>query len=152
MAREVEISRRADPVFFIETEIWTASWQNQQNDCAPSVDSDQPGHPPSLIRVFAVRLKKARILSYPLSALRRLWSDWADAQADLSLRWAHNHFIGFVMRRLILVTCEEIINSEWMVSVLWINCHLHHPPPPPPPPTHPHTHHAEHHPLPRFKF
>ena len=28
------------------------------------------------------------------------WSDWADAQADLSLRWAHSHFVGFVMRRL----------------------------------------------------
>ena len=28
---------------------------------------------------------------------RRLWSDWADAQADLSLRWAHSHFVGFVM-------------------------------------------------------
>ena len=24
--------------------------------CAPSEDSDQPGHPPSLIRVFAVHL------------------------------------------------------------------------------------------------
>ena len=23
------------------------------------------------------------------------WSDWADAQADLSLRWAHNHFVVF---------------------------------------------------------
>ena len=34
----------------------------------PSEDSDQPG----LIRVFAVRLKKAKILSYPLSAQRRL--------------------------------------------------------------------------------
>ena len=34
---------------------WAASWQNQQNGCAPSEDSDQPGHPPSLIRVFAVR-------------------------------------------------------------------------------------------------
>ena len=34
---------------------WAASWQNQQNDCAPSKVSDQPGHPPSLIRVFAVR-------------------------------------------------------------------------------------------------
>ena len=38
-----------------EVGIWDASWQNQQNDCAPSEDSDQPGHPPSLIRVFAVR-------------------------------------------------------------------------------------------------
>ena len=26
----------------------------QQNECASSEDSDQPGHPPSLIRVFAV--------------------------------------------------------------------------------------------------
>ena len=31
---------------------------------------------------------------------RRLWSDWVDAQADLSLRWAHSHFVGFVMSRL----------------------------------------------------
>ena len=70
---------------------WAATWQNQQNDCAPSKDSDQPGHPPSLIRVFAVHMKKAWDLSYQLSAQRRLRSDWADAQADLSLRWAHSH-------------------------------------------------------------
>ena len=70
--------------------------------CAPSEDSDQPGHPPSLIRVFTVRMKKAWFLSYPLSAQRRLWSDWADAQADLSLRWAYSHFVGFVMRWFIL--------------------------------------------------
>ena len=80
--------------------IWAASWQNQQNGCAPSEDSDQPGHPLSLIRVFAVRMKKARVLSYPLSAQQRLWSDLADAQADLSLRWTHSHFVGFVMSRL----------------------------------------------------
>ena len=36
--------------------IWAATWQNQQSDCAPSEDSDQPGHTPSLIRVFAVCL------------------------------------------------------------------------------------------------
>ena len=74
--------------------------QNQQSDCAPSEDSDQPGHPPSLVRVFAVRMKKAWVLSYPLSAQRRLWSDWADAQADLSLHWVHSHFVGFFMSRL----------------------------------------------------
>ena len=55
--------------------------------CAPSEDSDQPGHPPSLIRVFAVHMKKAWFFSYPLSTQQRLWSDRADAQADLSLRW-----------------------------------------------------------------
>ena len=58
--------------------------------CVPSEDSDQPGHPPSLIRDFAVHMKKACVLGYPLSALRRLSSDWADAQADLSLRWAQS--------------------------------------------------------------
>ena len=63
--------------------IWAATWQNQQSDCAPSEDSDQPRHPPSLISVFNVRMKKAWVLSYPLSAQRRLWSDWEDAQADL---------------------------------------------------------------------
>ena len=47
---------------------WAATWHKQQSDCAPSEDSDQPGHPPSLIRVFAVRMKKVWVLSYPLSA------------------------------------------------------------------------------------
>ena len=39
------------PAFYhIAINIWAATWQNQQNDCAPSEDSDQPGHPPCLIR------------------------------------------------------------------------------------------------------
>ena len=63
--------------------------------CAPSEDSDQPGHPPSLIRVFAVCLKKAWVLNYPLSVQQRLWSDLVDAQADLSLPWAHMPFCWF---------------------------------------------------------
>ena len=42
-----------------------------------------------------------------LSAWRNLGSlathcahseDWADAQADPSLRWGHTHFVGFVIR------------------------------------------------------
>ena len=40
--------------------------------CAPSDNSNQPGHPPSLIRVFALRMKKAWVLSYPLTTQRRL--------------------------------------------------------------------------------
>ena len=32
--------------------------------CAPSEDSDQPGHPPSLIRVFAVRSEGLLELSF----------------------------------------------------------------------------------------
>ena len=49
-----------------------------------SEDSDQPGHLPSLIRVFAVRMKKDWALSYPLSTQRPLWSNWVDAQPELS--------------------------------------------------------------------
>ena len=54
--------------------------------CAPSEDSDHPGHLPSLIRVFAVRLKKGWSLATH-KAHSELWSDWADAQANLSLHW-----------------------------------------------------------------
>ena len=48
--------------------------------------------------VFALCMKKPWVLSYPLSTQRRLWSDWTDAQADLSLRWAHTHFVGLSCR------------------------------------------------------
>ena len=60
-----------------------------------SKDFDQPGHLPNLIRVFAVCMKKAWSLSYPLNTLWRFWSDWADAQADLSLHWALMPFCRF---------------------------------------------------------
>ena len=59
---------------------------------APSEDADQTGHP---IRVLVVCLKKHGVLNYPLSALRRLWSDWVDVQADQSLRWAHRSLCWF---------------------------------------------------------
>ena len=56
--------------------------------CAPSEESDQPGHPPSLIRVFAVRMKKTWVYGYPLSTQRRL------------IRLGICHFVGFVIRPL----------------------------------------------------
>ena len=33
--------------------------------CAPSEDSDQPGHLPNLITVFFVHMKKSQVFSYP---------------------------------------------------------------------------------------
>ena len=57
-----------------------ATWQNQQNECASSEDSDQPGHPPSLIRVFAVRSVGSLGPKVSSCGQRRLWSDWADAK------------------------------------------------------------------------
>ena len=63
--------------------------------CAPSEDLDQPGHLPSLTRVFAVRLMGSSGPKLSSSGQRRLRSDWADAQADLSLHWAHLPFCLF---------------------------------------------------------
>ena len=41
-------------------------------------------HPAKIsLGIRPVRMKKAWAHSYPLSAQQRLWSDWADAQADL---------------------------------------------------------------------
>ena len=54
----------------------------------------------SLNRVFAVCMKNAWS-SATHQAHSGDWSEWADAQADLSLRWAHTHFVGFVMSWLI---------------------------------------------------
>ena len=48
---------------------WAVTWQNQQSECAPSKDSDQPWHPPSLI-------------SSSLSAWRKLGS--------LATHWTHS--------------------------------------------------------------
>ena len=68
--------------------MWAASWQNHQNGmCAHRRLRSA--------RVFAVRMQKAWVLSYPLSTQPRRWSDWADAQADLSLHWAHRSFCWF---------------------------------------------------------
>ena len=52
---------------------WATAWQTNKMTSAPSEASDQPGHPPSLIWVFAVRMKQPWVLSYPLSAQQRLW-------------------------------------------------------------------------------
>ena len=65
--------------------------------------------------VFAVRKKKAWVLSYPLSAQRRLWWDWADAQAELSLHSADSHFVDFDMRRF--------ISQTWTDKTMWIKQH-----------------------------
>ena len=67
--------------------IWAASWQNQQNDCTPSEDSDQPGHPSSLIRVFAVHSVGSWGPNVSSCGHERLWSDWANALGAHPFCW-----------------------------------------------------------------
>ena len=52
-------------------------------------------------------MKKAWALSYPLSAQRRLRSEWVDAQADLSLHWANMPFCWF---------CHEV--AQFFLNIL----------------------------------
>ena len=67
--------------------IWAASWQNQQNGmCA------QRG-----LRSAWVSAQSDQSLHCPHEHLHVI----QDAQADLSLRLAHSHFVGFFMWRLI---------------------------------------------------
>ena len=69
--------------------IWAASWQNQQNGmCAQR----------RLRSAWSESLLSAWWKLGPLATHwvhSKDWSDWADAQADLSLRWAHMPFGWF---------------------------------------------------------
>ena len=58
--------------------------------CAPSEDSDQPGHPPTLIFVCSVGSEGPMDVS---CGEQRLRPDLADADHT-------DHFVGFVMQRL----------------------------------------------------
>ena len=94
LASVVAKSSRASIYFLIKRlsaiKSAAARKKKRQNDiCAQQRHRSAWASPPSLIRLFAVRMKKLWVLSYPFSTQRRLWSDWADAQADLSLRLAH---------------------------------------------------------------
>ena len=80
------------------TMIWAAS---RQNDCALSNVSDQPGHPPSLI---SLRCPHEETLGPQLPTERKAKTDQTERMPRLiSLHWAHTHFVGFYMRRLIFV-------------------------------------------------
>ena len=63
-----------------------------------------------LIRVITVHMKIVWVLRYPLTAQRRLRTDWTDAKADLTLRFAHSIYF-FVMLWLM-----------WLGSITLLQC------------------------------
>ena len=97
--------------------IWAAAWQNHRTDMCARRRLRSPGHPPSLIRDFAVRMSNPWVLSFSLSAQRRQCSDWADAQAELSLRLAHMPIVVFVILRLIYVLLRR---KRWSLLVFYL--------------------------------
>ena len=80
--------------------IWAASWQIRQNSYAPSEDSDQPGYPSSLIRVFTC----AQWVAKGPMFLNADGEESDQTGRMLKLVWVFAgrtcHFVRFVMRRL----------------------------------------------------
>ena len=91
--------------------------------CAPSEDSDQPGHSLSLIRVFPVRKKKPLVLSYPLSAQGRL------IRLGGCLGWSES-LLG---AQVILLVCRDVAHlilqnyepghSKTYKNCMWVQWH-----------------------------
>ena len=97
---------------------WIASWHNQQNGmCAQrrlrsagaSAQSDQSS--------LSAWRKLGSLATYPLSAQRRLWSDWANAPADLSLCWVHSYFVVLSWGRFLYL---RFVNRFIGVDVLFV--------------------------------
>ena len=105
--------------------IWDASRQNQHNETQISLDI-RPVWSESSISAQWVHVAKDPSLLHTDS---EDWSDWASAQADLSLRWEHMplcwfcreaaHFVLFVLTAFLLVlnTCVTFTLAWWPLSV-----------------------------------
>ena len=78
-------------------------------------DADQPGHPPSLIRVFAVHSVGSHRPKVSSCGQRTLIRQ-VDAHVDLGLHLA-GHFVGFAVRRLNLFQGIKGIGSPSRVRV-----------------------------------
>ena len=83
--------KRLDEIHSDSNKILSSARKTNKMACAQSEDLDQSDHPPSLFRVFAVRMKKAWVLSYPVSA----------------------HSVGFVMRWLKYIIRSYLYTRFW---------------------------------------
>ena len=63
--------------------------------------------------------KLGSLISYPLSAQRRLWSDWVDAQADLSFRWVHMPFCWFCHEVAQIATDSDNYTPNYIESKIF---------------------------------
>ena len=109
--------------------IMSHPWQNQQNDCVPmrrlrsawaSAKSNQ-----SLCCVLNGQL---RTQAFFMRTVKTLWPDWADAQADLSLCWAHMPFCWFCNEVAHIINVKTSThNRAWhliTISNVYVRCLL----------------------------
>ena len=103
---------------------WAASWQNQQNTCSQRrlrsalafTQSDQ-----ILCSICTERVTKdPSFLRVDIED----WSDWADAQADLSLPWTKTPFCWFChdMAQIMLVVFKKATLAH--TFKIYINLHV----------------------------
>ena len=81
------------------------AWQNQQNDC-PTRDPAKTLFNMGICRVWSESSVSSWRKFGSLAthwAHSEDWSDWADAQADLSFSWAHSQIVDVVMLRLFAI-------------------------------------------------
>ena len=74
--------------------VWAAMEEKRIFWHVPPTKTNQPAHPHSLIRAFAVRINKLDILGYTKCACENS-DQTVHAQAALNLRWAHMSKVTF---------------------------------------------------------
>ena len=84
--------------------------------CRPSEDSDQTAHSRSLIRVFAGHSVGSQGSKVSSGEQQRIWSDYANVRADLSLCLVHLHFC-----RLCCAPTRIYALKDWSLEVT-ISC------------------------------
>ena len=98
-------------VYYFPPYVWT---------CAPREDSDQPAHSRSLIRIFTGCILDSQGCKDSSCGQRRLWSDCADAQADLSLRWAlmseGMFHVAFQFSTVCVIYIVESYDKDWYIE------------------------------------
>ena len=82
--------------------IWAASWQSQQNDLCAQQRLRSTGASAQSDQYSLCAQWVAKDPSF-LHADSKDWSDWAEMPRLICLCWAHCHFVGFIMLRLILM-------------------------------------------------
>ena len=111
------------------------TWENQQCGYASQEDSDQSRHQLSLVRVVVVHIKKAWVVSYPLSAQSRLWKCpvWSESLLGAHLFFCIYHFKhrdeAGILVKLIEINCNQYLlipgvaiiileNTTWVMADL----------------------------------
>ena len=110
-------------VFKSAPEICAATSETYLLTCAPNEDLNQYARPRSLIRVFVVRTRNFCILGYPKCAQWRFWSDCANAQADLHLRWAHlsrGTFSDIAVRMYNFIHCTVKLLTHAIIAFCYL--------------------------------